>query len=337
MATCYWTGAAADNSWNSNGNWSGVVPVNDDTVIFDGRVTTDANRNCTVGMDQSAVHIDYLRVMPSYTGTIGAANGPLKIGVDVNSYIGGSGDYYIQCAQGAADFTIPDTTIDSSGIVGLSSQKNAVAGNVSKWNIVKVVRGTVYFYGLQDIADTGAEAGTCVSILYISPTSGRGAKVAVTIGDGCSDNKNTVNINMFVLDGTVTCYSEINILYQFGGTVNIGGTTYDMDDADDDCTTLNLFDGTLAWEPTDTAATPDSASPSPTIGTVRVFGGTFDASGMLKKGDTTRPTISVMELYPGATANMDNGVTDSDSILISTLRKFGGTLKSPPLKSYTLS
>ena len=84
MATPVWISQNGD--WNATASWStGVVPVDNDTVIFDG----SSQRSVTAGLDQSAVDLDLLWIKDSFRGDIGVPGASLEIAADVVSMQGG--------------------------------------------------------------------------------------------------------------------------------------------------------------------------------------------------------------------------------------------------------
>jgi len=331
MATIYWLGGAADheNDWNTGSNWSGgSVPVTGDTVVFDGRSSYDATEN----MDQTGVDAANIHIMNSYQGSIGAVDAPLIIECSGTVLIEGSGSYYIQCGNDAADADIASMIINTTGTVGLSSQKNAAAGNIAQFTLVKIVKGTLYVYGDADKSETGAEDGTYIGTLWIVPTSNRGGNVNVVIGDQCEDFKNSLTTTIYMSEGTVSCYSDLDALYMFGGVFYHGGTAYNMDADDDNIGTIYQVSGTFHWHPSAVSAgTRTKASPSPTITSAYVFGGTFNASEMLEADiGGTQPTITNMSMFPNSVVKLNNGFESGAGIAVTNSIKFyGGKLELP--------
>ena len=336
MATVYWEGVTT--AWSLGSNWSGdSVPVDGDEVIFDGRVSQSA----TTGMAQEAIDLKSLFILPSYTGTIGAADDPLVIGVSGGLpnllWIRGQGDYYIQCGStGAADEVITNTVIDTPGTVGLSSQLNASGGNATSFTNIYAVRGTLILYGDADKADHGGESGTAFATLFMMPTANNIATLSVTIGDECTNWDTSTPPTIYQTQGTLNLYSQVGALWVFGGVCNIGGTAYAMDDDDDDITILTQAGGTITWKPSTPVATPTEASASPTIASAIIYGGKFDASGMLATNTTsdTAPTITALTQYPGTTVDLANNYAN---IVVTTFTKRGGVTKTDPGQSITFS
>ncbi len=141
---------------------------------------------------------------------------------------------------------------------------------------------------------------------------------------------------IYQTQGTLDLYSQVTALWVFGGVCNIGGTAYAMDDDDDDIISLIQSDGTINWKPSTPVATPTEASASPTIVSVVIYGGKFDASGMLATNLTsdTAPTITVLTQYPGSTVDLTNNYAN---IVVTTFTKRGGVTKTDPGQSITFS
>jgi len=330
MATRYYDSGGTANTWSSANNWTdNTLPVNGDIVILDGR----APENITAGLDQTGVNLAALHIMPSFSGTIGAATAPLTIECSGDMIIEGSGSYYIQCGNDSADADVARTIINVSGTVQLSSQKNANGGNVAIFTDIVVQNGTVLLYGNADSAQSTLdnESGTAYTNLYVTPRPG--SSPTVTIGDHCEDLKNAVAGTIYQSGGTVNNYSDIGTLYLYKGTFNCGGTAYDMDADDDNIATLVQLGGTFVWKPTNTGATPDNASESPAITTAHLFGGTFDGTSMLSTS-TTAPTVTACNLYHGATLNISSQYSN---FIFTTLKNFGGAIITSSKQSLTLS
>jgi fibronectin-binding autotransporter adhesin len=65
MAVKTWTGAGANENWNTGGNWSGgTIPAAGDDIIFDG-VAPNGNKNCTLNVGFNALSANFT----GYTGT----------------------------------------------------------------------------------------------------------------------------------------------------------------------------------------------------------------------------------------------------------------------------
>lgn len=324
---------AGPSCWSSTANWSGgAVPVTDDIVIFDGRTTVSA----LYGMNQTGVDLAKMHVMPSYTGSIGSAGAPLIIECKGNMIIQGEGTgYYIQCGNDAADADVARLVVNAktTSIVGLSSQKNAGGGNVAIFTEIIAQSGRLTLYGNADKATTGAEDGTAFGTMFVLAQS-RASDLTIVIGDQCEDFKSAAAGSIYVGGGVLTTYSDALLIYQTGGTVNVGGTAYTMDANDDNITMIRLLAGTLNWHPSTVVSTVETqAAPSPSIGTLHAIGGTFDAS-LMKNTHTTAPTITLLVQYASSTVTLDN---DYGNIAVTTWTKFGGVMTLSPGQSAAIS
>lgn len=66
MAVKTWTGAGANNNWNTALNWSGgTIPVTGDDIIFDGAFPITGNKNCLLNVNFNALNVNFT----GYTGT----------------------------------------------------------------------------------------------------------------------------------------------------------------------------------------------------------------------------------------------------------------------------
>jgi hypothetical protein len=337
MADHIWNGAI-DTSWSNDGNWTTVKPVDGGNVIFDGRTTRDALLNVGVG----DIDVASFTILESYTGNIGTAAVPLEIEVSGDLLIEGTGSYYIQSASASlgTDGSIDRTIINTTGSVFLSSFANDGA-NDTDFTTVIVNSGTVTIYGDSDRAagpTHGGEAGTVIGTLILAPSNGGGSGVTVTVGDECLKENGLVYMNVIMDGGTLNMHSSMLTVTQTGGTINHGTTAYDMllngSNLNDVVTTLNLHGGTFKWQPSIVATSiRTTATGAPVITTANIYGGVFDASGMLEF-KTTAPTITTAYLYQGATFNLDNNF---GQFIVTTLKDLGGTIIKSSGQSLTLS
>ena len=323
MATRIWTGAAT-TAWGTAGNWSpATVPVTGDDVIFDGRSTV----NAVTSLDQTGVNLLSMTVFPTYTGTIGTpttAEGPLIIECSGTIILEGSGDFYIQCGNDAADADIANMIINTTGTVGLSSQKNAVAGNISLFEDVRINKGTVLVFGDADKANTNAESGTYIHTLWVQPQKARKTGVVVTIGNICQDLKDSGVTDIEMREGVLTTYSRMNTVRLSAGTLTFGGVDYPIATAEDGISSLIQQGGIFNWRPNETASATSVASGSPGITLMHLYAGTFNASKMASTS-STNPAIQTLHQYAETTMDLDNGYANFN---IVTYNKYGGKLKT---------
>jgi len=308
---------AGPNDTADTNNWSdATIPVTNDTVIVDGRTT----ESILYGMNMTGVDLTKVHVMPSYTGSIGAEGSPLIIECSGNFIIQGSGDYYIQCGNDAADADIALLVIDAAvdSVIGLSSQKNASAGNVAIFTAIVAQTGILTLYGDADKTTTNAQAGTAFGTLYVA-SSERETDISVIVGDGCTDLKNAVAGTIYLGRGTLACYSAAALIHVNAGTFTVGGSDYVMDEDDDNIAAVIQFGGTFDWQPSNGAGL---ASPSPAIASYQHFGGRLTAENM-PATQTTVPTITSYIQGTGAEIDTDNGLAN---VAITAWLRTGGEI-----------
>ncbi len=335
MTVKYWIGTTSDD-WNTNTNWelvnggATVAPVSTDDLIFDGRTALDgtAMRSALTNLDQDAINLDSLTILPTYTGTIGAANAPLIIQCSGTMIIEGTGSYYIQASadDAVSDGEIAMLIVNTTGNVFLSSQYNNGSWR-SRFESVHITKGTVVIYGDADSAagaTHGGESGTFISTLWIQPAKAVKTGVVVTMGDQCFDQKNTVFTLVEMREGVFTAYSSLGQVRMNGGEITIGGTEFVMGVTDDSITAIVQSGGKFIWKPNATITAPITAAVSPIIGNVVLYAGIFDASSMAST-TTTNPTITQFDQYPETTLDMNNGFAN---FVLTTYNKFGGKLKT---------
>lgn len=106
MATTYWNATGANQTWTTDGNWSGSHPGTDDIAVLDGR-----SQNAVDGIDDSATDYQAVRVTPNYGGTIGSSGTSLTLAVsntstssDPRFTFAGSGAAYIAAGGNGIDY-----------------------------------------------------------------------------------------------------------------------------------------------------------------------------------------------------------------------------------------
>jgi len=125
----FWVSTNGD--WSDTTSWSATsggasgatVPDSDDRVTFDrGAVSV------TAGLNQSAVDLNWLKILPGYTGNIGTSSASLQISVSNVTLttpifqIAGKGQYNFQ-------FTNVDDINISSGTVNMNGSGNLTTGD----------------------------------------------------------------------------------------------------------------------------------------------------------------------------------------------------------------
>ena len=87
MATKTWTGAGANELWNTAANWSGgTIPVAGDDIVFDG-VAANGKKNCTLNVSFSALSVTFTA---GYSNTgVSPFNGTFTFGASLTIGAGG--------------------------------------------------------------------------------------------------------------------------------------------------------------------------------------------------------------------------------------------------------
>lgn len=324
MTTKYWDGST-DGDLNVAANWTpSGVPTAADDLVFDGRTTVDVDTNMETF---ATVDLGSVTIESGYTGDIGAVDDPMEFEVNGTVYVAGTGTYYLQCDAGAnTDGDVVKCIINTTGSVYLSSQANDET-NVAVWTEVQVLAGTVYIQGDSEKSDHGGDSGCAITTLKVIPVG----NCTVRIGDKCVNFKGTDAPMALIMDGgTVTCSSALGDVQLFGGTLNFGSATIDMATGDDDITTLTMSGGTLNFIPQSSTGTVLSATP--TIGSMNVISGTFDATSC-KDTASSDPTITTLWQY--------GGIIDFRNVFanfaVTTFNYEGGSYYISPGQVLTLS
>ena len=323
MATRTWDGDT-NTDWATAANWSGdTLPVDADTVIFDGRYVTGPTTGMTdgtavnSGVDGSNAFA-LMHIKNTFTGNIGTAALPCCC-MPTTLIIEGSGTYHINCAETnqSTNATIARVIINNlNATVYLYSNANDGA-NTCEFTRVDLIAGTLYaaFYS----ADTD-DQGVYIANLYVAPQNNSASAATVIIEKDAYKVNGTVATNIEMSNGTLRSDSMIGTLVLNDGTVNYGSeniTTTVVSEADMNIAAIRQYGGTFNWYPDDTAG-------DPTITTIDVFGGLFDAS---QNGATYSPdiakTLADVRLYRGATMKLNN---NRANITVTSYRDFGGTL-----------
>lgn len=189
MAERIWTGAT-DTSWSTAGNWSpATVPVNGDSVIFQGTPTN----NLTTSLAATGVALNRLTVMPSFTGYIGGS-GPGHLEVDVNS---GTNPRLIVGGTSASKVYI-NGSVSSAMVESDSTDISLDGGTIT---ILCVNKGTITL-----------RSGLTPTTMYVGYYSSVPSDVAMTI-------ESSVTLgNIFQFGGAITCASSFTNLYISAGT-----------------------------------------------------------------------------------------------------------------------
>ena len=188
MADIYWKIAAATSTYATATNWVGdTAPVANDSILLQGTTAID-------GSDQSAVELDDITVLPTYSGGIATADTYLQLdqGAANKMLFAGTGASYIDLGtSGSALVQVDATGTPTSGQSGLYL-KNAT----NPITLVSVKSGTVRLVNC-NVTTLQVSAGATV---YIDAAS-----TVVTVncnGTLTSDSAALTTVN--VLNGTAT-------------------------------------------------------------------------------------------------------------------------------------
>ena len=325
---CIATGGvtAIETDWQVAGNWGEgedpAVPLADDEVIFDDRSTISP----LVGMlDSESGHVDQctydlLHIKVGFTGDIGSVPEPLCCAPDT-LIIEGSGDYHILCGKTnqATDADIDDTIINNpNGTVYLYTNSNE-AGTTAIFTDIWVVAGTITLaYYTPDTNDYGV---ACTN-LYMSPRNGKAKNVTVTIEKDAYKVNGTVAMNIYMNNGTLTTDSRIGTFVQRLGTTIYGTDLTTAPETDLNIDAMRMHGGTFHWRP-------DDSDDDAYIGSLWLFGGTFDASSAINNDrDKALGNGAGNDVYvfDGSTMKLNNGRGNITIAAGSQLWNFGGTV-----------
>jgi len=336
MAVCVWAGTT--DNWATAGNWSGsAVPTADDEVIFDGRVT----QSVLQGMLDSETgatgtgSYDLLHVKKSFTGDIGSASEPLCCHAD-KMIIEGTGTYHILVGKDdqSTNTTISDTFINNpDATVYLYVNANDGA-NTCRYTRVHITGGTVYLaYYEADTDDTGC----VVDNLYISPTDGKRSNVTVYMQKDAYDVASGNGSTIHMAEGVFVCDSYIDAIYQYGGVTYYGSERYTgtaVTETKLDIEYVELHSGTFYWQP-------DDSGNDAYIDDMKLFGGTFDATGSTSndraKTIGQAGTPSYIYIFDGAELLLNNGMGNITIASSTQIWPMGGTIKTDNYSEMTVS
>jgi len=322
--TIYWDGSSS-TAWTTAANWTlgtasaHTTPEAGDEVIFDGRsIANDATTACAVG-DTGGVDYDLLHIKKGHSGTIGAAGSPLHTSAQ-KIIIEGSGTYYIECSENAtgADQSIPLVIINNPNCtVYLTSNENTGSWCCEFAEVI-VIGGNVYI-GNNGSSDTA----TAVQTLRVYPRYNTASNATIDIAIDCERTKATAyKMSLYMLNGTLSTDSALNICEFYDGTLNYGTDLGDNPETGLDITTFRMFNGTFNWRPDDSG---DDAY----IGSADIYGGIFDASSSTNsdRAKVLGDSGGDIRLFAGATMKLNNGMGNITIDGSTTFWNFGGTLK----------
>jgi hypothetical protein len=313
---------AKEGDWQCAGNWGlgedPAVPLDADTVIFDGRSTyapTEGMEDSESGHNLQGAHA-LVHFKSTWTAGCAGSAEPLCL-APTKLLIDGTGDYYIMCGEDdqASDATITETIINNAdATVYLYSNCNNGAQTCQFTNVY-LAAGTLY----GKYNTIGTDCGCDIRQLYIMPTSDQLSKATVHIEKDARE-EGTGPMDIWMGNGTLYIDTDVDDFYVFGGTVYYGTDLGASPESGMDIDRLFLYKGTFYWRPDD--------STNPQIDEAHIYGGLFDASGTTNNdrakvlGDGTNDIY----VYTGATMNLANGKGNITLGAGSKLLKLGGTI-----------
>jgi hypothetical protein len=140
MATKTWTGAGANELWNTAANWSGgTIPVTGDDIIFDG-VAANGKKNCTLNVGFTALSVTFTSgysntgVSP-FNGTFTFGNnlvigtGGLTLGINSTYATNATPTSYSITFNATCTFTANGKILPTNVTLGASATTLTINGN----------------------------------------------------------------------------------------------------------------------------------------------------------------------------------------------------------------
>ena len=239
MAIRIWTDGAADGNFGTAGNWTGAAaPVTGDTIIV-----SSTTRAITSGMDQTAILSGTFIVGEKFYGSIGTAASPLKFGgtmgeIRVNAPKSGT----INLWPAACTTMVVEDCARVQGAAGF----HLYDGNVTT---LAVVGGADVLIGAL------ANPTTCI----LGANDGKRRNLNVSIESGATITTITQFYGTVDNAAAFTTYNGKGGLFRHNGTATGAITTANIEQP---CTFL--------WQA-------QNGNTGFTLGTLNMFGGTFDS------------------------------------------------------------
>ena len=283
------TADAGPNDWSTNANWSGgSKPANSDTVAIENSAVP-----ILWGLDQTGVTLTELRVMQSYTGTIGLPEDRLTTSatqtdttkpeyrdtyLQISATTVRIGEHHGSGTPAGAGRLKLDTGSNQTQLNLSNSATTSSDGNLEpvRWlgshasNTVNVTKGRL------GVATSAADETATISELNVGQRGNLASDADVHLGPGVT----LATLNQS--GGEVVAAAAITTVNQSGGTLTTCGAAA--------LTTANI--GGAAY-----------LNATGTITTLRVVGtGSADFSR-----DPRDKTVTNCELHKSASLNLDNG------------------------------
>lgn len=164
MATPIWI--SSDGDWGNTASWStGSVPVDNDTVVFDG---VSSVVSVTGSLNQIGIDLDELQTSPEYSGDIGLPGNPLRLDSFVTHR--GSGSIYYQ-ADGQINQVFVDSVnlVDAAVLYGTGAPYNVIVkkGHVTCSDSMTGLGG-IHVFGDKSIVIVEKNGAATVDRIYMT-------------------------------------------------------------------------------------------------------------------------------------------------------------------------
>ena len=234
-STCTWTGAAGDNNWNNNANWScGAVPTTvDDVVISNVTVTAP-----TATVQSLSLNNATLTITSSSIFTVS-----MNVNIQNSNIVGGSLSFNNLTVPVGSNLNLTDASLHSSDMATIATLTNN-GTLVLNGSLLYGADVTIINNGLLDVPENASiYNGTTPSFTVVSTINNtatgeiritKGYTFAPTIcGSGLINVLSTATLDYFQMDlrfcegitptftmaanAKVRCFAT-----SFGGTISIG-------------------------------------------------------------------------------------------------------------------
>ena len=231
MAIKTWTGAGANELWNTALNWSGsTIPVAGDDIVFDGAFPVTGKKNCTLNVGTSFASINFTGYTNTgtapYNGTFTFSSnltitGAVTLGAGTTYLTSGTVTSFALSVSGTSSLTsngkiLPvnlNTTIGTFTIIGNADFSGNYAASANNHNI-KAATGTNV--DLRIGGNIGMNAATTNAIDYVTVKGYGTGKTFTCNGVG-------INHRVVFLSGSTYVSSAMGIAGTSFFTVESGG------------------------------------------------------------------------------------------------------------------
>lgn len=223
MADKYWKTDAATTAYATATNWVGdVAPVASDNIFLQGSTAI-------TGSDQSATELDDITVLPTYSGTIGAADTYLQLdqATTNNLRFAGTGTSYIDLGtSGSALVQVDKTGTVTAGQAGLylKNNTNAITLLDVQGGVVRLVNCLVTTLRVAAGATVYIDAASTVGTINANGTveSDSAALTTVNVLNGTTTINGSDAYTGNVYGGTlVSNTTGVATVTTYGGTLDL--------------------------------------------------------------------------------------------------------------------